>query len=258
MKPIVPEQQGDARPRLEITRADTTASNGASSRTLTVVFVGAFQEAAKDGAIGGSLVAARSLVASPLAKHVRWVLIDSTTRSVPPPSIPVRALFAALRTLRFVAAVARPSTDATLIFSGAHLGFVEKGLMAMMSKAAGKPVLFSPRSGMMIDAIATSPAQRWLVRTLLSRCDRIVCQGETWRRFYQELTGLPAERLVSIPNWIDLREYATIRPVEPARPARPPVFLYLGWLEPYKGVTDLIHAVHRARAALSGARGRGS
>lgn len=233
----------------------------ADPRRLTVVFVGAFQATAKDGAVGGTLFASRSLVASEaLAKEVDWVLIDSTTRSVPPPSLPVRAFFAGRRMARFVVVVNRSRTDATLIFAGSGLGFAEKGLMAMLSKAAGKPVLFSPRSGMMIDDIARSRAQRWLVRAVLSRCDRVVCQGEVWRTFFKEVTGLPDERLVSIPNWIDLDVYRGIRSTEPR--SGPPVFLFLGWLEVYKGVLDLIHAVHRARASLMGARvlicGRGS
>lgn len=230
------------------------------ARRLSIVFVGAFQEAAKDGAVGGSLFAARSLVASPLAEHVRWLLVDSTSRSVPPPGIPVRAFFAARRMVKFAVLVGRPDTDATLIFAGADLGFVEKGVMALMSKAAGKPVLFSPRSGLMIDAVARSRAQRWFVRAVLSRCDRVVCQGESWRSFYQDLTGLPGERLVTIPNWIDLKEYAGIRPAR--RAEGPPVFLYLGWIETYKGALDLVHAVGRARVELAGARvivcGRGS
>lgn len=231
-----------------------------SHRPLNVVFVGAFQEAAKDGAVGGSLFAARSLVASPLSDHVRWVLIDSTMRSVPPPPVAVRAVFAAQRLARFTYAVLRPSTDVVLIFTGSGFGFLEKGVMALIAGALGKPVLLSPRSGMMIEEVGRSRAYRWFVRSVLSRCDRIICQGESWRRFYQELTSLPPERLVSIPNWIDLAEYTSIRPS--ARPPGPPVFLYLGWIETYKGALDLIRAVHRRRADLAGAKvivcGRGN
>jgi glycosyltransferase involved in cell wall biosynthesis len=239
--------------------ASPTAETG-DAQALTVVFVGAFQPAAKDGATGGSLVAARSLVRSALAEHVRWVLVDTTGRSVPPPPLPVRALFAARRMVQFTSAVRRTNVDAALIFAGGSYGFVEKGTMALVARAAGKPVLFSPRSGTMIDDVTRSGIQRWFVRAVLSRCDRIICQGETWRRFYQELTGLPDERLVSIPNWIDTTEYAAIR--RDPRPERPPTFLYLGWLETYKGVLDLLRAIHLRLEQLAGANviicGRGS
>ena len=238
----------------------TEPVGGAGERRLSVVFVGAFREAAKDGAVGGSLFAARGLVASPLAEHLHWVLVDSTIRSVPPPPVPVRAMLAAGRLARFVFVISSRRTDAVLLFAGNGLGFVEKGLMAVVSKAARKAVLLSPRSGLMPDEIERSRLRRWLVRKVLAKCDRIICQGATWQRFYQELTGLPPGRVVSIPNWIDLREYRTIRPA--GSRLGPPVFLYLGWLEPYKGVFDLIHAVDRGREALAGARviicGRGS
>lgn len=202
--------------------------------------------------MGGSQIAARSLVSSRLAQHVHWVLVDTTSRSVPPPSLPVRALFAVSRLGAFVPAVMRSSTDATLIFASANFSFVEKGVMAMISKVAGKPVLMSPRSGAMLESLARSRLLRWFTRAVLSRCDLVVCQGETWRKFYQDLTGLPDHRLMSIPNWVSLAEFSSIRPLQ-LRDG-PPVFLYLGWIEEYKGTLDLIHAVHRSRAELGAAR----
>jgi glycosyltransferase involved in cell wall biosynthesis len=231
-----------------------------AERPLTVLFVGAFRESAQDGAVGGSLYASRTLIDSPITEHVRWILVDSTMRSVLPPPLPVRATRAARRIIRFAVAVARPSTDATLIFTGSHLGFLEKGLMALISKAVGKPVLLSPRSGLMIDAVARSRLQRRLVRAVLSRCDLVICQGRTWKDFYRDLTGLPEERLVTIPNWIKLSDYAGVRSA--SRPQGPTVFLYLGWVEPYKGIFDLIRAVDGRRAELQEARvvvcGKGS
>ncbi|HEY3821371.1 MAG TPA: glycosyltransferase family 4 protein [Polyangiaceae bacterium] len=238
----------------------TSAEPGCARRKLNVVFVGAFKQTAKDGAVGGSLYAARSLVTSGLAERVRWMLVDTTGRSVPPPSIPVRAFFAVRRSVRFALTVGRPSADVALIFSGSHLGFLEKGVMALFSRAMGKAVVFCPRAGTMRDAVEKSGLQRWYVRFVLSRCDVVVCQGETWRTFYKQLTNLPYERLVSIPNWISLPDYSTIGRGRGSR--GPVVFLYMGWIERSKGVLDLIQAVHRRRSDLGDAlvviHGRGS
>jgi glycosyltransferase involved in cell wall biosynthesis len=220
-------------------------------KPITVLFVGGFREKTGDGAVGGSLVAARSLVSSGIARHVEWILLDTTMRSVPGPPLPVRVLFAARRVVRFVLSARRDTTDLVLIFAGTNWGFVEKGVMALVAKAMGKPVLFSPRAGPMKDFLRI-PVAHAFAREVLSRCDRVICQGDTWTMFYRELTGLPERRVISIPNWVDLADFAFVP--RTTQSDRATVILYLGWLERSKGVLDLIHAVDRYRSSLGNAK----
>lgn len=227
--------------------------DGGGQRLVKVVFVGAFKETTADGALGGTLYASRSLVASRLSEFVDWELVDSTARSVPAPPTRTRAFLAAKRMSVFARAIARKDVDAVLIFAGSHLGFLEKGTMALVAKQLGKPVILCPRSGLMLDALQQSRVHRWFARRVLERCDRIVCQGETWRRFYAEFAMLPGDRLVTIPNWIDPREYDAGNRLEERR-ATAPTFLFLGWVEPYKGILDLIDAVALVRSRAENAR----
>lgn len=220
-------------------------------KPIKVLFVGGFRETTADGAVGGSLVAARSLVSSGIARHVEWILLDTTMRSVPAPPLPIRAAFAARRMLHFVGSSMGKRADVVLIFAGGGSGFIEKAAMALVASAAGKPVLFSPRAGSMRRSLGRSRILRTYAKRALARCDRIVCQGDTWKQFYRDLTGLPETRFVSIANWINAREYAER---VPKRSADGPVFLFLGWVERAKGILDLIRAVRRERARLGKAR----
>ena len=57
----------------------------------------------------------------------------------------------------------------------------------------------------------------------------------------------PAEKIIVIPNWIDSSRYAVEKP---ARESNAPVrFVYMGWIETFKGVRHLIDAAVILRAS---------
>ena len=231
----------------------STGENGTASHAgrLRVVFVGGFGKEGDHLVLGGQLTACRSLIASPISKEVIWHLIDSMMRSLPKPAFLERLFFALRRMLRFTSALALTKVDTVLLFSSSGASFVEKGLMAMAAAQLGKRVVFAPRSGHMRDFCARSWLVRLFARVVLRECSKVLCQSASWRLFYRELTGLPDARLEVIVNWIDLAGY---RGAEPRRNNRAPVFLFLGWIVPAKGIFDLIDAVAARRRDLRGAR----
>lgn len=80
-----------------------------------------------------------------------------------------------------------------------------------------------------------APARAVLRRTL-ARADHVVVLGEHWRRFVIEEIALPPGRVSVVANGVPA-------PTPAPRPAGPPRLLFLGRLEPRKGVAELIDAL---------------
>lgn len=229
---------------------------------LTYVFVGAFpQRERNDGSVGGQLYACTTLVASEISRHVAWIPIDSMMVSVPPPPVARRIGAAGRRLATFSRALDDRTVDGVLIFASARLSFVEKGVMAILARTRGKRVVLAPRSGLITDDLASSAFMRRFVPHVLRQCDVVLCQGAGWKTTFQRIAGMPDERFAVVPNWIDPAPYEAIAKRRRRRDGGA-TFLYLGWLEPYKGIHDLVEAVALAREALAGCRvivcGRGS
>ena len=234
----------------EQTQSETRGSDSGDNR-LRVLFVGGFRQTAPDGSTGGVAHACRTLVNSAIAEHVCWHLLDSTAESVPPPPWRRRFALAAKRLRSFRQTLASTPTDVVLLFSSAGASLLEKGLMAWMAHSTGVGVVFAPRSGLILASMERHSFWRWWMRFVLQCADRVVCQSESWCDFYMRLSGLPADRFAVTKNWIDTRPYRELSEA----PQPPPVrVLYLGSLERYKGVYDLVEAVNSRRNDLDGVR----
>ena len=219
---------------------------------MEYVFVGAFGKASK-GRAGGQLTACQTLVGSPISKYVKWSKLDSTMRSIPPPPLATRALHAARRTFSFARMVRPASVTGALIFTSAGASFIEKGLMVLIARAFGKRVVLSPRSGLIPDDLERSPLIRRFARLVLRRCDVVICQSRSWRDFYQSLSGLPSSHFAVIPNWLDATPYLEL-PGPMAKASKQVHIIYVGWIETYKGVYDLVEAVSLFREPLKNCR----
>ncbi len=212
-----------------------------------IVFVGAFKTQAADGTVGGQLYACRTLLASPLSDHIDWVLLDTTMESLPPPPLWRRAWLAIKRLLIFTRHMLTPSIDGALIFTSGRFSFLEKGTMVQIAALLGKRVVLFPRSGLILDDIQRSARRKRFVRNVMRRCDVILCQSDSWKGIFQDLTGLPDERFQIRPNWIDLAPYAAQTTPQP-----PIQLLYMGWLEPHKGIWELVQAIEAQQETLRG------
>ncbi len=198
------------------------------------------------------MYACRQLTDGPLAKHVRFLLLDSTQISQPPPPVIIRVILALRRLLMYVWLLLSARPDHVLIFVGNGLGFYEKGLMVFFARFRGVRVILCPRSGLLLDDLANSPVFCRFARLVFSRCSHIVCQGRFWRRVLADAMRTREDdgRLAVIGNAIDLTNYAKIGPPPHAAGTVPVRVLYMGWIETYKGALDLVEAARLGGDAM--------
>lgn len=112
----------------------------------------------------------------------------------------------------------------------------------VIGRAAGVPIILSSERTM---------GQESRVRHMLNRrtaflADRILCVSDSVRAHASAVIGLPDEKLVVIPNGIDLAAYTPVR-----HPLDGPLSIgYVGRLEPVKGVPLLLDALALLAANL--------
>lgn len=227
----------------------------ASIRLPRVLIVGSFP-GSDTKVIGGISTSCRVLLGSSLPNRAELALVDTTQRSNPPPSLPVRLCYAMLRVIRYVATIERHRPDAAVLFTSGGASLVEKGLMAWYARLRGIPPLMFPRSGSILDSAAGSAMERAWIRLLFGGARVLLCQGPQWQGFARETLGMQDSRAPVVWNWtatpelleIGRERIARIGEGEPEPIVR---FLFVGWVEREKGILELLDA---ARAL--GQRGR--
>jgi glycogen synthase len=81
----------------------------------------------------------------------------------------------------------------------------------------------------------------------LARATRVIAVSSAIARDLRErATGLVADRLLTIPNPVDVDAIRSMAAAQPAPPETPPFALYVGKLAPNKGTRHLVAAVERA------------
>jgi glycosyltransferase involved in cell wall biosynthesis len=214
---------------------------------VKVIFVGSFA-----GIKGGVGLACKVLLDNPHLTHISWIKVCSAMKSLPPPKLPVRMVYAARRIVIFLAALIRNPSKRVLIFSSAGGSFLEKGLMALVAHYSGHPVTFCPRSGYLLDDLQSSRFWRTFARNVFGRCQYVICQGESWKETFTPLVESP-DKLAVLPNQMDCPDHLRLSAC-PKSPAEPVVFAMLGWIETNKGVFDLLDIVETHRNDLANCR----
>ena len=220
------------------------------------LFVGAFAQEGNNSIRGGVLTACQSLLASPISQAVEWSLLDNTMRSIPPPHILVRTTMGMRRLAEFRKRLRSEVLDGVLIFcpSGSGASFIEKGLMAWLAARHGKPVVLTIRGGLSQDERRRFPGMRAFTKFVLRRCRVVLCQTESWRRYYIQVSGLSPDLFQVLPNWLDSEPYSKLAEERSYRSSSSVRFLFMGWMERVKGIFDLIDAIVRAGQQLQDAR----
>ena len=213
-----------------------------------VLFVGAFKQT-MDGSVGGQLHACDTLIKSEISNEVDFILVDSTMETLPPPSLMRRAYLAFKRVIIFLYRLSSNRIDTAFIFTSSGFSFVEKGLMVLLAKIFRVRVVLSPRSGILVNEIISMKIMRWYVNFILYWCDVVLCQSQSWKEFYQDLTQLPLSRFSIIKNWIDPLPYFEL-PTKQKSDNQVNV-LFLGWIEKNKGIYDLVFTVEKYQNLLS-------
>jgi glycosyltransferase involved in cell wall biosynthesis len=214
----------------------------------TLLVVGAFPpESSK--VRGGQVTACGAVMQPPFTSRFMVRVIDTTQRSNPPPPLPTRAFFAARRICTFLRQLLVHRPHGVLLFADVGMSFVEKGCMSVLARFTRTPSVLFLRGGELIEVFERSWVQRRLMKALLTRADRFLCQGPTWQAFAVNKLGYPTDRAPIIPNWTateDLLRIGRARTpkIEPAIPR----VVFVGWLEREKGIEELLTAVKTLRA----------
>ncbi len=128
------------------------------------------------------------------------------------------------------------------IHTASYTSFWEKGAYVLVAKALAKRIVLHIH-GALFSAFyqQSNKFAKYLIRVILSRCDRVLVLSQTWKNFF--MTLLPVEKLRVVANGIDLSDYLRSKA---ARTELPSV-LFLGEVGRRKGVYELIHAARHLK-----------
>ena len=210
-------------------------------KELTVLIVGAFPKPSNRVIFGGVVSSCRALVSSTLVENFNLLLLDSTQKSNPAPSLIIRLPLAFKRLLVYCGKLWIERPDIVLIFTSSGFSLLEKGLMGRIALFLQKPTLIFPRSGVIIEQFSNSSFQRCLIKWSLGNSTKLLCQGDAWFNFaVQKLNYLETNAPV-IHNWTATKELLAIGQSKVELDINDPVkLLFLGWLEEKKGIFELL------------------
>jgi len=206
----------------------------------TVLFVGAHQRPSDSGHVGGQMFACNSLVDSRLSEEVDWILLDTTASTNKKRSFSSRLANANKRFSSFKKIIRERDVDWVLIFTSSGFSFVEKGMMILHAKRKGVKAVLAPRSGYLKGEIQNKAWMRTFAKRVMSKADYIIMQGSSWQSFYGKNLKIGSSKLKVINNWINSEPYSGGNPQQSNQPLRA---VFLGWVEPNKGIHDLLHVI---------------
>ena len=206
-----------------------------------MLFVGSFKNKSKSGHVGGQMFASTTLVNSELSEHINWLLLDTTADSNTKTSFLKRAYKAFIRLLLFKKYLLFNKVDKILIFVADGFSFIEKGLMVLIGKLFRKEVILAPRSGVIVKDFERSSFFRWWVTLVINKADKVICQGEIWKKFYSKLIKKDFDKLIVIQNWIDISKYKEKKNQNKSKDLN---VLFLAWVIREKGIFELIEAAN--------------
>ena len=215
-----------------------------------VLLVGGFPNGHGRTVYGGQVTVCTRLLDSSFAERHAVSMLDTTQISNPPPFFPIRLLLAGRRLVQFFLTMLVRRPDAIIIFLADGASAVEKGVMARFAKVCGVPVMVFPRAGGLIRQYFS---RRWfahIVRHTLGQSDMFLCQGLSFQQFAVRELGFLPESAPVIPNWTASGAHLRIGAGRDylQHIARPKI-LFLGWLEEFKGVFELLEAARIMRDA---------
>lgn len=231
---------------------------GLVSQRPPLVIVGAFPARPDPGISGGVLISCQALLRAGIGDNFDLRLVDTTQKALSTPSILRRLLSALLRSGRFLnAVVARPRPCGALIFMSEGFSFLEKCLLARIACVLGLTVVIAPRGGGIRAEIANSRVMRIVATSTIRRVDHVICQGDSWVRYFEDLLGPAATaaapmKLVSLMNWTASDD--CLRVGRERLAAEPEVrneglsVLFFGQLLRQKGIIEMIEGFALARA----------
>ena len=149
-----------------------------------------------------------------------------------------------LRVLAFVWLLLTRKVDIVHINHSTHGSAVRKWLLASLARLFGKTVTCHFHGLVSDQDYAANPAWLALYRALLRKADRIVILGEFFAADLGRRFGVPADKMVVIPNGIP--DFAADLPL-PKPAGETPLILFAGEVGPRKGAGLLLEALAMLR-----------
>jgi glycosyltransferase involved in cell wall biosynthesis len=199
--------------------------------------VGAFPRKREVGFAGGQLTMANEMMESSIPQRFEIVTLDSTQRTVPAPSLPVRALIGLGRFLKFVWLVAHPRIGAVVVVTADAASLIEKTVMLRVARLFGCGTASWPVADL-LPAARASKFWHWWTTRLGRWSDVIVCQGPSVAARFEEFFDAGPEQCAVVPNFVDTSFWSTGADGERRRDG-----VFAGWISREKGVVELVRAI---------------
>jgi glycosyltransferase involved in cell wall biosynthesis len=190
-----------------------------------------------DGATGGQVVAASTLFQSKLADAMSLELIAVPTQSVPPPSLPRRFVRALSRFTQFAARLRR--ADAVLVFAADAVSLIEKGLMCIVARLAGRGVVLRTGGGNLAAQCDGSWLARAWLRLVLRSVHFICTQSPHWTTYFNRYREAH-HKVVEVSNGVALGPAPIRTPHQGG--AR---LAFVGWVAREKGIFEALEVFDR-------------
>ena len=210
-----------------------------------LIVVGSFL-AEEKRIFGGIARSCQTMMKSSFTGRFEIIPVDSTQISNPPPGLIMRLVLALRRMAIYVGQLIKHRPDAVLLFTSVGLSFIEKCVMGWIARFFGYPVLIFPRGGELITQARRSSFSRVIFRLLLKGSRVFLAQGPKWREFAVNDMGFNSSQVHQISNWTATERHLSIGSKRDFKLCRKrPRLLFVGWLEEFKGVFELLNACHK-------------
>ncbi len=204
------------------------------SKTL---FIGSFPKETK----GGSSTACLLLLQSEPFSGENIILLDSTLDNISNNVLASRIWRAVKRFGKLTRIIFTNRPKVALITCGHGWSFFEKGMMLLYLKLFGVRSVITPNSGLILGSFKSGIFRSYF-KLIVRNSKYVVCQGKYWLEIFTNYTSDP-KKLVVIKNWLAPESIAKPLPPFLIKERNIIHLVYLGWIEDYKGLDDLLKAV---------------
>ena len=206
-----------------------------------ILIVGSFPSFKNNSIIGGIARSCSEIIDSKHFSNKVILKIDSTTLTVPRPSLIIRLFFSINRVFKLIYILMFKQPSSVLVFCADGASAIEKGVMIIISKAFGAKTLIFPRAGYLINQVNKSKTFKLFIKALFQKTDLFLCQGEEWKSFASDVLKIQNSKIKIIRNWTASNDFLSIGSKRKIKNSKDLKLLYVGWLIRDKGVQELLN-----------------
>jgi glycosyltransferase involved in cell wall biosynthesis len=214
-----------------------------SDSKLKVLIVGGFPQKIKK-IYGGQVSSCKALIKSSFVKKFNVNTLDSTLAFNFKKIFLIRLLFGLKRIVNFFLIMLTSRPNVVIIFLANGFSVIEKGLMTRVAIIFQVPTMVFPRAGGLIDDYFAKSWFSVLVKHTLGKSNLFLCQGRSFQLFAIKQLGFSKISAPIIPNWTASKKHLNIGETKNYKKKVALLnILFLGWIEDFKGVHELLEAV---------------